>query len=120
MQTPDIPTFVIDGKFKRDLAAKLPSMNEPDILSLWFDCIPDARRDLAGDATDARLYVCGMLITEMRRRAIGQRSIERLHRCQVLFADMEQVATHIKQRAMQSDPRSQAAGKGLWVPGMDE
>ena len=117
---PELKTLVIDEGFKRQLALELPQMNEPQILDMWFKFLPDARRDQPGQEADDRLYVCGMLVTQMRTRALAQHSIERLHRCQVLSADMSQVANHLKYKAVQADPRTRAASKGLWTPGMGD
>lgn len=92
-------------------------MNEAQILDMWFKMIPDARRDEGGDETDARLYVCGMLVTQLRVRAHGQHSVDRLFRCQVLVNDMQQVAQHLANKARMNDPRARAASKGLYIPG---
>lgn len=117
---PAVKTWVVDDAFKRELSKQLPSMNEPEIMNLWWDIMPDARRERASEETEAKLYVAGMLVTELRRRAYGQHSIERLHRCQVLSNDMRQVSDHLKFRAVQEDPNTRAASKGLWVPGMGD
>ena len=109
----------MDDAFKRDLAKRLPEMNEPEVLNLWWTLMPNAQRDVAGGDTDGRMYACGMCVTELRRRAYGQRSIERLHRVQVLANDMRQVADHLKFRAVQSDPKTRAASHGIVIPGID-
>ena len=113
---PHIPTIVVDDAFKKKLANELPSMNIEAVEGLWWTLMPNAQRDAAGEDVDGRLYVCGMLVTEIRRRAYGSRSIERLHRAQVLANDMRQVADHLKYRAVQNDPSTRAASKGLYLP----
>ena len=115
-EIPHIPTIVVDDAFKKKLSNELPGMNQESVEGLFWTLMPNAQRDQPGDETDARLYACGMNVTEMRRRAYGQRSIERLMRAQVLAADMTTVAQHMKYRAVQNDPSTRAASKGLYLP----
>lgn len=120
MQTPDIPSLRFDTDYQRELAALLPTMNEPEMINLWFVYLPDPARDKASDETDARLYITGIILTEMRRRAIGQRSVERLNRVHVFKDEMEQVTQHLMFRKHQANPNVRAAAQGVIIPGYND
>lgn len=98
------------------LKEQLPKMNQAEMLGLWFESLPDPRRDSAGDDVDARLFACGMIATEMRSRALGNRNLELLGRVHIMAHEMEQVARHIKFKQAQNDPGLRAQSRGIILP----
>ena len=116
METPRIPGIEVDAIFMRKLADSVSSLNEPDIVNQWFILLPDPKRDKAGDETQNRLDCCGILLTELRQRAIGQRSVERLHRVHVFADEMTQIAQHLAYRDAQTRPGVAAKRLGIELP----
>lgn len=113
---PEIPSIVVDEAFQRKLFDSAPSLNEPDLVNQWFILLPNPQRDKASDEADARLYCCGIILTELRKRAIGQRSVERLHRVHVFADEMQQIAQHLAYRDAQTRPGVAAKRLGIELP----
>lgn len=101
----------MDGEYLR----QIPTMNRPELLGLFFETLPNPKIDNLDQSTSDRLHVCGVVLTELRERAIGQRSIEQIQAVHVLADEIAQVANHLQYKAQRGGKTS-----GLWTPGMPQ